>query len=98
LKQQLNWVDLLKVFRQEPIVVKDSLNYNLKNIARALQSNGLIKTVWDGTYADGMGVMVSIIQNDNIKSLEVMYEVIKYNEIDCKVLCEILSYLRLNHT
>jgi hypothetical protein len=98
LKQQLNWVDLLKVFRQEPIVVKDSLNYNLKNIARALQSNGLIKTIWDGTYADGMGVMVSIIQDDNIRSLEVMYEVIKYNEIDCKVLCEILSYLRINHT
>jgi signal recognition particle subunit SEC65 len=87
LKQQLNWVDLLKVFRQEPIVVKDSLNYNLKNIARALQSNGLIKTIWDGTYADGMGVMVSIIQDDNIRSLE-----------DCKVLCEILSYLRINHT
>lgn len=27
-----------------------------------------------------------------------MYDVIKYNEIDCKVLCEILSYLRINHT
>jgi hypothetical protein len=98
LKQNLNWVDLLKVFREEPIVVKDALNYNLKNIARALQGNGLIKTIWDGTYADGMGVMVSIIQNDNIKSVEVMYDVIKYNEIDCKVLCEILSYLRINHT
>jgi hypothetical protein len=95
---ELNWVDLLKVFRSEPIVVKDSLNYNLKNIARALQNNGLIKTIWDGTYADGMGVMVSIIQNNNIKNLEVMYEVIKYNEIDCKVLCEILNYLRINHT
>jgi hypothetical protein len=98
LKQELNWVDLLKVFREEPIVVKDALNYNLKNIARALQGNGLINTIWDGTYADGMGVMVSIILNDNIKSVEVMYDVIKYNEIDCKVLCEILSYLRINHT
>lgn len=97
LSTNLNWFDLIKIFQIEPITVKGCLNYGLKNIAKAFKKHSLIETTWDDTYSDGLGVMTCVSQNDNIKNPEIMYDIIKYNEIDCKVMCEILDYLRKNH-
>ena len=35
--------------------------------------------------------------NEVTKDNDIMKEIIKYNEVDCKVLWDILRYLRENH-
>ena len=104
----LSWVDLLKVFHTEPIGVKGCLNYGLKNIAKALYGFGYIKSTWDtqGPCVDGADAAVGAYKVEQETKLNgvsfaqhpLIQEIVKYNEIDCKVLQEILDYLRTHHT
>jgi hypothetical protein len=100
------WFDLLKVFKDEPIVIKGSLNFGLKSIARAFHEHGFIDTVWDAnsTCVDGVAAMLSTYRCNNeakargttLDSFPQMEDIKKYNEVDCKVMAEIVSYLRSN--
>jgi hypothetical protein len=100
------WTDLLKVFLQEPIGVKGALNYGLKTISKTFYQHGYIQTIWDdGEVGNGADAAVSAYKVDleckktgkSFASHELAKEIVKYNEIDCKVLQEILFYLRENH-
>ena len=104
--EDIIWIDMHNIFISEPIVVKGSLNFKLKDIGKAFYKLGLIQTSWeiDGP-SDGLGAMMDSIKyyknksndkndDDNKKTFEM---VTKYNEIDCKVMFEIISYLRKNH-
>ena len=42
--QQLNFVDILDIFKDEPISIKGVLNYGLKDVSKGLHKLGLIKT------------------------------------------------------
>jgi hypothetical protein len=98
------WFDLLQVFKEEPIIIKDCLNFRLKDVACTLQKHGLINTSWDGNSSclDGQGAMVgawrahkeSQIRRVSLDSMPQMKEIAKYNEVDVKVLHEIISFLR----
>jgi hypothetical protein len=99
-----NMIDLYQVFLNEPIVIKGSLNYSLKSIAKALYENKLISTIWDtsNSCANGLNAMLLAYQvySKNICNPTedfTMKEIEKYNEIDCKCLWEIINYLRKNH-
>jgi predicted RecB family nuclease len=97
------WGDMLKVFRDEPITIKGALNFSLKSIAKAFYKHGFIKTIWPNTViSDGMAAMIQAYdcyktaKKNNINDimvLQIMKDIKKYNEVDCKVLWEILSYL-----
>lgn len=100
----IKFMDLSRLFREEPIVVKGSLRYKLKSISKALHSMGLIKTSWDLSSECNSGLAAMALANkvyDEVKVVteenEIMKEIIKYNEVDCKVLWDILRYLRENH-
>ncbi len=56
--------DLNKVFIQEPIVVKDALNFSLKTIAKALYKNGLIQSNWDTDNQCSNGLNAMIMASD----------------------------------
>lgn len=94
------WVDMYKIFISEPIVVKGSLDFKLKHIGKAMHKHGLVATLWDDNGpSDGLGAMLSAIecyQNNKIQSPEYQL-IIDYNKIDCKILWEMLCYLRQNH-
>ena len=97
-------MDLSKLFRDEPIVVKGSLRYKLKSISKALFDMGLISTSWDFSSECNSGLAAMALANkiydelnEVTKDNEIMKEIIKYNEVDCKVLWDILRYLRENH-
>lgn len=102
-----NWVDLLKVFQMEPIGIKGCLNYSLKIVAKTLYKHGYIKSTWDNnsSCADGADAAVGAYRVDketrrkgvSFKTDPLAQEIMKYNEIDCKVLEEIITYLRINH-
>ena len=95
-----NFIDLYEVFKNEPIVVKGALNYSLKTIAKALYNNKLINTIWNNdTCSNGLNAMIlaNNLYNDNINNIKdnkVMKEIIRYNEIDCKVLYDIHNLIK----
>jgi predicted RecB family nuclease len=99
----VQWIDMCKVFETVPIVVRGSFRFKLKHIGNAFYNNGLIDTHWtDGRMSDGFRAMLEAIKlyrlNKPMSKNEEMYkEIIDYNEIDCRVIWEIVNYLRLNH-
>ena len=99
----LAWYDLLgRVFRAQPIVVKGAFSFGLKSIARAMRTHGLIETQWGEGLADGAGAMAgawaaaadSRARGRSLTESPVMQEIARYNEVDCRVMAEILDYLR----
>ena len=103
---ELGWYDFLtKVMREEPVVVRGALGFGLKAVANALHSHGLIETDWADSPIDGLEAMVGAWRCDEeakakgvpMSQLPLMNEVARYNEVDCKVMMEIVRYLRANH-
>lgn len=102
----VNWFDLLRrVMRKEPVVIEGSMGFGLKSVARAFHDHGLTKTDWGTSKVDGMGAMVGAWRCDDeaaergvrLIDTELMVEIGEYNEVDCKVMQEILYYLRAHH-
>jgi hypothetical protein len=100
------WTDILKLFHEEPIIVKGALNFSLKTIGKTMYENKLIDIYWDDSICkSGLDAMYqayqlyatsdkkNIIMSDN----EQMKIINKYNEIDCKIMWAILNYLRTHH-
>lgn len=103
--RQVNFCDLLTVFKQEPIVIKGNLKYGLKGIAKAMHHHNFIETIWesDNPCSNGLTAMVlawKVYKKNKMKDIHnnpIIQDIIKYNIIDCKVLWEIINYLRNNH-
>ena len=100
------WFDLLKdIVKAQPVVVRGAFGFGLKEIARTLHGHGLIETSWDDSPVDGLGAMVGAWHCDReaaekgirLEETELMQEIQRYNEVDCRVMQEILEYLRENH-
>lgn len=102
----LAWFDLWdRVFKAEPVVIRGSLSFGLKAVAKAMYGHGLIATSWGESKVDGLGAMVGAWWCDtearklgvSMRDLDLMKEIEEYNEVDCKVMMELLDHLRLNH-
>ena len=103
---QLGWYDFLQnVMRKEPIVVRGAMGFGLKAVANAMRANGLIETGWEDSQVDGLGAMVGAwrcdaLARDNgvpMSEIDLMDEITRYNEVDCRVMMEIVRYLRMHH-
>ena len=97
------WFDLLtNVVKAQPVVVRGAFGFGLKEIAKTLHGHGLIETSWDDSPVDGLGAMVGAWHCDReaeakgirLADTELMQEIQRYNEVDCRVMQEILEYLR----
>jgi len=102
---QLPWCDLLnRVIKEQPVTVRGAFGFGLKAIAKAMHSHGLIETVWNNSSVDGLGAMVgawwchheAARLGGSMSDLDLMKEIARYNEIDCRVMAETLNYLRRN--
>src|SRR6202171_3453303 len=102
----LPWYDLLRdVIQAEPVVVKGASSFSLKSIARSMRASGLIATDWGEGLADGAGAMAGAWnaaveakrRGVALGDTDTMREVARYNEVDCRVMAEILEYLRAEH-
>ena len=103
---RLNWFDLWKrVVKEESVVVRGALNFGLKSFARAMHSHRLIATSWGDSAVDGLGALVgawscqeeATVRGVGLTSIDLMREITDYNEVDCRVMMEILGYLRAHH-
>ena len=99
-----NWYDFLKlVVKKEPLVVKGSFGFGLKSVATSLKNLGHIETSWDSGPTDGLGAMVGAwsaaeeTERSQLQESTLTREIEKYNEVDCKVMMEIIKYLRETH-
>jgi len=97
----IKWFDLLGFFKYNNILVLDSLNFSLKTIARNMEKYGLINSIWDDDISDGLDAMFlswqEYVKLDDIDKSTKFNNIIKYNEVDCKTMFEILQYLKRNH-
>ena len=102
----LRWYDLLeRIVHAAPVVVRGARSFGLKAVARAMKSHGLIETEWGEGLADGTGAMagawaaaaIAAQNNTDMATVEIMTEVGRYNEIDCRVMAEVLEHLRNEH-
>jgi putative phage-type endonuclease len=100
------WCDFLTVFKDEPIVVRGSLNFGLKSIVKAMYNNAFINTRWeDSKISNGLNAMVYAWQEHveysktgkSLTESKIIQDIIIYNEVDCKVIWEIMKYLREHH-
>ncbi|HEX9495029.1 MAG TPA: hypothetical protein VGA38_04650, partial [Candidatus Limnocylindria bacterium] len=102
----LAWYDLLeRIVHAAPVVVRGARRFGLKAVARAMKSHGLIETEWGEGLADGTGAMagawaaaeLAAQDGADIRRVGLMEEVSRYNEIDCRVMAEVLEHLRREH-
>jgi hypothetical protein len=92
--------DLYKLFINNKIVVKGAFNFSLKSIANAMFKNNFISTCWDSNSICSNGLEAMLLAYKYYKTKEnknVLNDIIRYNMIDCKVMYEILLYLRNNY-
>jgi hypothetical protein len=102
---KINWSDFCEVARKTPIVVKGAFGFGLKAIAKNLKKYGLTETEWGDGPADGLGAMVGAWYCDkqvdgtdkSMMSINYMKEIKEYNKVDCKVMWELINYLRKHH-
>ena len=96
-----SWCDLMDVFHDESIAVHGAFDYRLKSIAQAMNKLGMISTKLDSECKSGLSAMMGALQcyssNENPIGSRVMKDIQRYNEFDCKVLSDIVNYLRDNH-
>jgi hypothetical protein len=97
----INSFDLHKLFLDNNIIVKGALNFSLKTVATAMYNNKMISTNWDKNgCSNGLQAMMAaynLYKNKKNVTSKDLKDIIKYNKIDCKVLWEILLYLRINY-
>ena len=95
------WCDLYNIFKEDSIVIKDCFNFGLKSIAKAMQKHNMITAILETNCSSGLSAMIKASNcykyNSDPDTCEVMQDIRKYNEYDCKVLWEIITYLRNNH-
>lgn len=95
------WCDMHKVFVDEPIVIKGAKKFSLKTVAGVMKEHGMINSNWDDcSVGDGFTAMLDGVKyyKNNCKDKDIINDIIKYNEYDCKVVYEIVDYLRKSHT
>ena len=99
----LPWFDLLnRVVKEQPVTVRGAFGFGLKAMAKAMQQHGLIQTVWADGPADGLGAMIGAwwCQREAARrgcalgDVDLMQKIAEYNEVDCRVMAEVLAYLR----
>jgi len=93
------------------VAVRGAFNFGLKSIGKALHALGYIQTKWDDGPTDGLGAMtgawwcyrqaaqqgIPVAEVQTVDGRKLFQEIIRYNEIDCRVMYEAIDYLRQHH-
>jgi hypothetical protein len=89
-----NWFDVYQYFVETPIAIKNCYNYSLKSVAKAMYEHGYIQTIWNQDMFDGLECSARAFNMYKYNHQKDLPNIIRYNEIDCKVIFEILQYFR----
>lgn len=91
---EIDWMDLYLYFKSVPITIKGSFTYSIKSVAKAMYSHGMINTTWNEELVNGneCAAMAYLWYQGQVP-YEVMDSITYYNEVDCKVMWEMIQYL-----
>lgn len=82
-------------------MVRGALGFGLKAVGKALHALGRIDTLWGEGPTDGLGAMVgawwAAHQDGVLSEIGLVHEIRQYNEVDCRVMLEVVQYLRKEH-
>jgi len=89
--EKLEWIDAYKFCMNNKINFKGARRYGLKEIGRVMKLNELTDLSWDNNLVgSSSGVRKYYYNNEKWDSSKV----IKYNEVDCKMVSEVIRNLR----
>ncbi len=101
---RVRWFDFLnEVMRREPVRVEGARGHGLKAVGQAMRRQRVIQSDWaDDSSLDGLGAMVGALwaaghareRGVPLQEVDLMQDIIRYNETDCKVMMEVIEYLR----
>jgi hypothetical protein len=98
---KLNFVDILEVFKEEPISIKGVLNYGLKDVSKGLYKLGIIDTTWEEDMDGRIALLEAAdamnkakIENLKFSEMNIVKSIEKYNYVDVKVIDDIITFLR----
>lgn len=97
-----NWINMLKIMKDEVVLIKDVFGFGLKAIANGLSKYGLIETNYideETSITNGMNAMLLARKyyNGELKkdvSTSIINELIKYNKKDCIAIYEITQLFK----
>lgn len=101
-EHKLVMTDICKAFRETKLIMPGQVGYGLKSVAKTMHAAGMISTIWDETeqIASGLNATVEAMKTYSYRSADTKSEyfrsLIDYNYVDCKVMQEIMDYLRLS--
>ena len=93
----IKFFDMYKLFLDNNVVVKGAFNFSLKTIGNAMYENKIIETCWDSNSICSNGLQAMFLayeQYTGDKTSNVMDMIVHYNHIDCKIMWEIMRYVR----
>ncbi len=105
LPDELGWFDALnQLVHRVPVGVYGAVGFGLKQIAKGAHRAGLIQTVWGDGPADGLGAMAAAYEAERraardggaLGDYDFMQAVAEYNQVDCRAMSEVVSWLREN--
>ena len=100
-EEQLVLIDLCKFFKESGLILPGQMGYGLKSVATVMHKNNFIHTIWgnDSDISDGLNAMIEAIRTYKYRPehKDIFFSnVLNYNYVDCKVMEEIMNYLRSN--
>lgn len=101
-REGLVMIDLCKCYKGAGLILPGQMGYGLKEVATVMHNAGLIQTTWkrdvDGDIDNGLSAAIgamrlynSMKEEDRKRFFKAM---IDYNYVDCKVMEEIVEYIR----
>lgn len=94
----INWIDLCKVFREAPVVIKNCFKFGLKEIAHSLYEHGFIRTNLQTECSSGLIAAINAWKVYKECSSPLLHPILldieKYNKFDVEVMADIVSFLR----
>jgi len=98
--ESFEWYDIMKIFLKHNIAINGVYDYGLKSIANGMLKHNMITTNLEAECSNGMMAMIKAWQcyqkyKNPIKA-PIMKDIARYNQYDCKVMADILSYIRNN--
>lgn len=102
-RERLVMIDLCKCCKGAGLILPGQLGYGLKEVATVMYNAGLIQTTWkrdvDGNIDNGLSAAIGAMRMYNSMSEEdrekFFKALIDYNYVDCKVMEEIVEYIRM---
>jgi predicted RecB family nuclease len=90
----IKWYDLYKFFRDNLITVKGAYSHSLKSIGKGMFENKLIGTFWEGDILMDNKIHMIAYNYYNKNNRAEFNKLIDYNEVDCKIMYDILKVIR----